>query len=145
MDGSRTLPVLLAHALVDLARQADGSARDAGVPGSLLLWANLLRAIPGKGITVTELPAAARISRRVVKAWLGLEKQGWLMVEPAGPRTKAVRLAPLGRRSSAAWAALVPEVERAWRAGAAGHAPAARGPRVRAAVGHGVVGQLKVE
>ena len=115
MDGAAPLPVLLAHALVDLTRQADGSAREAGVSGSLVLWADLLRAIPGEGITVNELSAAARISRRIVKAWLGLEKQGWLTVEPAGPRTKVVRLAPQGRRSSDAWAAYVPEVERAWR------------------------------
>lgn len=45
-----------------------------------------------------------------------LEEQGWLTVEPAGPRTKVVRLGALGRRSSDAWAAHVPEAERAWRA-----------------------------
>ena len=116
MDGVAPLPVLLAHAFVDLTREADGSAREAGIPGSLLLWADLLRVVPEEGITVTELPAAARISRRIVKAWLGLEKQGWLTVEPAGPRTKVVRLAPRGRRSTEEWAAHVPEVERAWRA-----------------------------
>jgi hypothetical protein len=81
-----------------------------------LLWPDLLRAIPGKGITVPELSAAARISRRIVKAWLGLEKQGWLTVERAGPTTKVVRLAPRGSRSSDAWAAHVLEVARVWRA-----------------------------
>jgi hypothetical protein len=43
MDGATRLPVLLAHALVDLTREADATARDSGVDGSLLLWADLLR------------------------------------------------------------------------------------------------------
>jgi hypothetical protein len=94
MGGAAPLPVLLVHALVDLTREVDATARDAGVDGSLLLWADLLRVIPSDGITVTELPAAARISRRIVRAWLGLEKQGWLTVEPVGAGTKVVRLSP---------------------------------------------------
>ena len=115
MDDVTTLPVLLAHALVDLARDAGDAASEAGVAGSLLLWANLLRAIPDEGITASELPAQARISRRVVKAWLGLEKRGWLTVEDAGPRAKVVRLAPLGRRARDGWAAHMRAVEQSWR------------------------------
>ena len=115
MDGAPPLPVLLSHAYIDLAREAEGTARDAGIPGSLLVWADLLRVVPGEGISVTALPAAARISRRIAKAWLGLEKQGWVTVEPGGARTKVVRPARLGSRSRDAWAEHVPEVEAVWR------------------------------
>jgi hypothetical protein len=140
MGAAAPLPVLLAHTLVDFTREADRTARDVGVSGSLLLWADLLRAVPGDGITVTGLPAAARISRRVVKAWLGLEKQGWLTVEASGPGTKVVRLAPFGRRSSDAWAAHVSEVERAWGA----RVGSAEVDRLRRAL-KAVVGTLDLE
>ena len=138
--GVASLPVLLSHALIDLARETDGSAREAGVPGSLSVWANLLRVIPRDGVAVSELPAAARVSRRVVNAWLGLEKQGWLTVEPAGDRIKVVRLTPRGRRSREAWAAHVPEAERAWRARVGG----AEVDRLRRAL-QTVVGGLDLE
>jgi len=104
------LPVLLSHVLLDIKRDVEAGPEQL----SLLVFANLLRVIPEEGIDVTELPAAARISRRALKAWLGLERQGWLEVESTAPRVKVVRLTDVGVRAREEWAQRIASTERSW-------------------------------
>ncbi len=109
-----SLPVSLAHVLLDLARAFHVAGEDAGEQLSVVLWANLLRVIPEEGVPLSDLPAAARISRRAVKAWFGLEKRGWLELDVAARGGKIVRLTDVGRRARDRWAAIVAETERSW-------------------------------
>src|SRR5439155_6998261 len=91
------LSTLLAHALLDISRDFERLGAAGAEQPSLLLWANFLRVIPDEGISVTDLPGAARVSRRAVKTWLGLVKHGWLEVDDVGPREKVVTLTGDGR------------------------------------------------
>lgn len=111
-----SLPVLLAHVLLDLGRVLQRAGEKAGEQASLVLWANLLRVIPDEGIPLRDLPAAARISRRAVKAWLSLEKRGWLEIDGAAPSPKIVRLTDVGRGARDRWRAILTETERSWSA-----------------------------
>ncbi len=116
MDGAAALPVLLAHALVDLTREADGTGRDAGLDGSLLLWADLLRAIPDEGIFGDRAPGRG--------AHLPADREGVAGVGEARlAHGRARRCQDEGRAAGAArspdgWrvGAHVPEVDRVWRA-----------------------------
>lgn len=113
---AQPLPVLLAHVLLDINRQFERAGAAIGEEPSLLVWADLLRVIPDVGILLTDLPAAARISRRAVKAWLTLEGQGWLRVDASGPRAKLVTLTEQGRERRDRWGELIAATERTWSA-----------------------------
>src|SRR5687768_1394166 len=80
------LPVRLAHVLLDINRAFERNAERSGEHPSLVTWANLLRVIPDEGISVTELAPAARVSRRVVQAWLRNPKQHCLEIDDLAPR-----------------------------------------------------------
>ena len=108
------LSALLAHALLDINREFERNGAQAGARPSLLLWADFLRVIPDEGVSVTDLPPSARISRRAVKPWLGLAKRGWLEVEAEAPRVKVVRLTEIGRRTRDRCGALIVFTEREW-------------------------------
>ena len=109
------LPTLLARTLLDLNGEFDEAAQDEK-PLSLMLSADLLRAIPDEGVSVKDLGPALRISRRALRGWLGLEKKGgWFTVEAIAPRGKVVALTERGRRLRDRGAALVDETERAWQ------------------------------
>jgi hypothetical protein len=110
------LPTLLSHVLLDINREFERVGAEAGEQPSLVLLADLLRVIPDEGISLTDLPPAARISRRAVKAWLGLEKRGWLEVEATAPRVKLVKLTEIGRRARDRWGDLVATTEQDWSA-----------------------------
>src|SRR5438067_1752735 len=99
------IPVLLAHLLLDLNRDVDRAA----VP--LVLWANLLRAIADDGISLTDLAPAARVSRRALKASLGIEKLGWLEITTPEPRVTIVKLTETGRRTRDVWDDLIATTE----------------------------------
>jgi hypothetical protein len=105
------LPVLLARALLDISRRFEQRGRLGGEEPSLLLWSDLLRVIPDEGISTTELPRAARISRRAATIWLGLP---WLDVQAVVPRHKLVTLTDAGRRTRDRWGALVVAAEAEW-------------------------------
>ena len=68
--------------------------------------------IGDEGISVTDLPAAARVSRRAVQASLVLSRRGWLEVDA----TKVVRLTDSGRRVRDEYGERVAERERTWSA-----------------------------
>ncbi len=107
------LSACLARALLDASRELERQGAAGDWPPSLLLWANLLRVIPADGLPVADLPAAARISRRAAKAWLGLERLGWLELTGPTSRSQVVRLTSIGRSARDAWADLVPLAEQA--------------------------------
>jgi hypothetical protein len=108
------LSAALAHLLLDINRDFERHGAQAGEPPSLVLWADLLRVVPDEGISVTDLAPAARISRRAVRAWLGLEKRGWLDVEAPQPRVKVVKLTAVGRQARDRWGDLVVSTEQEW-------------------------------
>ena len=104
------LSALLAQALGAVIETYERGG--AGAPGSGLprraVWANVLRPV-GDGIPLRELPAAARLSKRAVRAAVGAAvKEGWLVQEGTDLRpTEAARAA--GER----WPALDAEADAA--------------------------------
>lgn len=105
------LPVLLAHVLLDINRAFERAGAAAGEQPSLVVWANLLRVIPDGGISLTDLPPAARISRRAMKTWL---KYGWVEVDASTPSAKVVKPTEMGRRARDRWGDLVATTEKRW-------------------------------
>ncbi len=134
----RPLPVLLAHVLLDINRDFERGSASPGEQPSLVMWANLLRAIPDEGIPVTELSAAARISRRAVRAWLLLENEGLLETEAAAPRAKVGKLTEKGLEKRDNWGELVVATEERWTAKVSGTLA------LRTAL-EAIVGQLDLE
>ena len=109
------LPVSLAHVLLEFNRRFEAHGSEEGERPSLLMWANLLRVIPDDGIALRDLPAAARISRRAVRSWVGrLATRGWIQVDVPAPRAKVVRPTETGRRARDTWGDLVAATERDW-------------------------------
>jgi len=111
----------LAHALLDIGREVGRRAMPGLPTPSLVLWADLLRVVPDDGLPVADLASAARISRRAAKAWLGMEKLGWLELRGPTPRTGTVHLTPLARSARRSWGELIASAEEVWcaRTGAA--------------------------
>lgn len=99
---------LLAQALVTVTQEYEQrGAGSAGLP-TLAVWSNVLRPV-GDGIDLRELPAAARLSKRAVRAAVGAaEKQGWLVHEGG-----AVRPSPAGEMARDRWPSLDADVEAA--------------------------------
>ncbi len=64
-----------------LLGQAIAALTDPDLSPSLPVWANVLRPV-GDGIALKDLPAAARLSKRAIRAAVGAaEKNGWLVTE----------------------------------------------------------------
>jgi hypothetical protein len=111
MGEERTLNVLLARALIALTRAFEqaGAGTD-GVP-SLPAWAGMLRVIDEQGVDQRDIPHLARISTRVVVAWLKVtERSGWT----AAAGDKRVALTAAGVTARTKWAQLPATVEAAW-------------------------------
>lgn len=107
---------LLAHCLLDSNGEFERLGQATGQPASLLVWSDVLRPIPGEGIAVTDLPGAARVSRRAMRSWLTrLESLGWLEQTAADRGGKRVRLTADGEDTKRRWGELAAEAERAWR------------------------------
>ena len=103
-----TLPMnaLLAQALVTVTHEyAQRGAGSVSLP-TLAVWSNVLRPV-GDGIDLRELPAAARLSKRAVRAAVGAAlKEGWLVREG-----NAVRPSPSGEHARERWLSLDADVE----------------------------------
>lgn len=97
---------LLSQALVTVTNAYEQrGAGSAGLP-RLAVWSNVLRPV-GDGIDLREVPAAARLSKRAVRAAVGAaEKQGWLVREGG-----AVRPSPAGESARERWPSLDADVE----------------------------------
>ncbi len=73
---------------------------------TLAVWSNVLRPV-GNGIDLRELPAAARLSKRAVRAAVGAAvKAGWLVREG-----NAMRPSPSGEHARERWLSLDADVE----------------------------------
>lgn len=96
------LNALLAQALGAVTQEYDAAGAGTDELPSLAVWSNVLRPI-GDGIEVRDLPAAARLSKRAVKAALAAAEKygGWIQ---GGNR--AVALSPKGAAARDAWPAL---------------------------------------
>lgn len=111
------LYALLAHALLDFNRDFERSASDVDEHTSLLVWADFLRVVGDDGISVSDLPSAARISRRAAQAWLRRSPTNrWVEVTAEAPRVKIARLTDAGRRTRDNCEAIAGATEQAWRA-----------------------------
>lgn len=104
----------LAHVLVDFNRDFDLLGVGRPRP-SLVQYANLLRVIPDGGISLSDLPKLARISRRAMKSRSGLPN-GWLDVTKVKPRGQLWRLTDLGQAMKETGRELVEAAEEHWRA-----------------------------
>lgn len=99
-----SLNVLLSHALISFTRVYDG-------PAPLPLYGALLRAIPSDGITVKELPAAARISKRAgITVVNNAEKLGLV-----ASKDKTIRLTKAGVAAIAEIEAALAAAEGKWQ------------------------------
>jgi hypothetical protein len=137
-QSSTPLPVLLAHVLLDINREFERAGAAAGEQPSLLVLANVLRVIPDDGISLTDLPAAARISRRAMRTWLRLEKRGWLDISTPAPGVKTVKLTDTSRQTRDRWGDLLATTEREWSA-------KLRGARALRGALEALVGRLVLE
>jgi hypothetical protein len=100
------LHALLAQAL--LAVTAEYEKRGAGSEGlpTLAVWSNVLRPV-GDGIDLRDLPAAARLSKRAVRAAVAAaEKRGWVTKD--GNR---VQRSAVGDEAGRRWPSLDAEVD----------------------------------
>jgi hypothetical protein len=99
MAGTLPLNALLGQTLGAVTQEYEAAGAGSGVLPSLPVWANVLRPV-GDGVALRDLPAAARLSKRAVRAAVGgCEKRGWLTVDPA----KVVRLTDRGEAARVAW------------------------------------------
>ena len=109
------LYALLAHALLDFNRDFEQNASAINERTSLLVWADFLRVLGDDGISVSDLPAAARISRRAAQAWLRRSPTNrWVEVTAEAPRVKIARLTDAGRRTRDNCEAIAGATEKAW-------------------------------
>ena len=102
------LPInaLLAQALVTVTHEYEQRGAGSVSLPTLAVWSNVLRPV-GDGIDLRELPAAARLSKRAVRAAVGAAlKAGWLVREG-----NAVRPSPSGEHARERWLSLDADVE----------------------------------
>jgi hypothetical protein len=108
---------LLSHAIGDISGDFDAGVAASGgdIRLTLVLWADLLRAVPDGGISFSDLPVATRVSRRVLKT---AETYGrdWLKITPLKPKGKLWRLTPPGARLRDLGSELVQNTEAQWAA-----------------------------
>jgi hypothetical protein len=97
---------LLAQALVAVTSEYEARGAGSGPLPRLAQWSNVLRPV-GEGTDIRELPAAARLSKRAVRAAVGAaEKGGWLAREG-----NAVVPSPAGVAAREQWPSLDAEVD----------------------------------
>ena len=106
---------LLAHALLDFNRDFERRASEVEEHTSLLVWADFLRVVADDGISVSDLPATARISRRAAQAWLRRSPTNrWVEITAQAPRVKIAKLTDAGRRTRDNCEAIAGSTEQAW-------------------------------
>jgi hypothetical protein len=97
---------LLSQALVSLTLEYEQRGAGSASLPTLAVWSNVLRPV-GDGIELRDLPAAARLSKRTVRAAVGAaERQGWLDQEGT-----TVRPSPAGEAAGTRWPALDAEID----------------------------------
>ena len=97
---------LVSQALVAVTHEYEQRCAGAADLPTLAVWSNVLRPV-GDGIGLRELPAAARLSKRAVRAAVGAaEKGGWLVRDGS-----TVRPSPAGETARERWPSLDADVE----------------------------------
>ena len=97
---------LLSQALIAVTQEYERRGAGSAELPTLAVWSNVLRPV-GDGIEQRALPAAARLSKRAVRAAVtAAEKRGWLVREGT-----TVRLAPAGEAARRRWPALDADVD----------------------------------
>ena len=97
---------LLAQALVTLTHEYEQRGAGSGGLPRLAVWSNVLRPV-GEGIVLRDLPAAARLSKRAVRAAVGAAgKHGWLIREGT-----TVRPSPAAETAREQWSSLDADVD----------------------------------
>jgi hypothetical protein len=97
---------LLSQALAAVTHEYEQRGAGSVSLPTLAVWSNVLRPV-GDDIDMHELPAAARLSKRAVRAAVGAAvKRGWLVHDG-----NAVRPSPSGETARARWPSLDADVE----------------------------------
>jgi hypothetical protein len=97
---------LLAQTLVTVTHEYEQRGADSVSLPTLAVWSNVLRPV-GDGTDLGELPAAARLSKRAVRAAVGAAvKRGWLVQEG-----NTVRPSPAGETVRERWPSLDADAE----------------------------------
>jgi hypothetical protein len=97
---------LFSQALVTVTHEYEQRGAGSASLPPLAVWSNVLRPV-GDGIDLRELPTAARLSKRAVRAAVGAaEKRGWLVQEG-----NTVRPSPAGETARERWPSLDADVE----------------------------------
>jgi hypothetical protein len=105
---------LISQALVTVTHEYEQRGAGSESLPTPAVWSNVLRPV-GDGIEVGELPAAARLSKREVRAAVGAaEKQGWLVREGS-----TVWPSPAGQVAREQWPSLDADVDASVDAGLA--------------------------
>lgn len=102
------LPInaLLSLALVTVTHEYEQRGAGSASLPTLAVWSNVLGPV-GDGIDLRELPAAARLSKRAVRAAVSAAvKRGWLVHDG-----NTVRLSPSGEMARERWPSLDADVE----------------------------------
>jgi hypothetical protein len=103
----RAVNVLLSRALISLTRAYERTDPDAP---TLPFYADLLRVLDDEGIGLREIPARARISKRVVTTLVNSSEKAGLLTN----ETKVVRLTDAGTLARAAGEKTLAAAEAAW-------------------------------
>jgi hypothetical protein len=102
MAEALALPVLLSRVLGGVTGELQQTLAPATGVASLAVWSNVLRCVRDGG-SERDLPADARISKRLaVAAVTGARRRGWLTTTP-GSRGRDLRLTDVGHMSVEAW------------------------------------------
>lgn len=110
-NATEPLSVLVARVLVPLVWQLDDES-----PGSLAMWADLLRVVPEGGASERDLGGLAHVSPRSMHVLLtGAERMGFVTSEKAPKVGKFVRRTAAGVDQCRVWTGRVAEAESTWR------------------------------
>ena len=124
------LPTLLSQILVAFTIEFDNefehqmphrttiSGAAAGGSGpwlvSLVMWSNFMQFVGERGVTIAELQKLARTPKLPLD---GMERWGYVVLEPGKPRSNGViRATAKGRRAQEVWRSLFEIIEKRWAA-----------------------------
>ena len=93
-------------------RTSRGGSRQGPWLVSLVMWSNCMQFVGEQGILLTELEKLARTKTNLN----GMQRWGYIVVEPAPPGGQTIRATSKGRQAQQVWQPLFGVIEKRWRA-----------------------------